>query len=322
MIVHIFSTAKGIEKNFDAVRKSKKYDILVSPPSGIKTILKKAPIGSMVYLDISSLAKTEAAQALKLLAKQDSCRYGIIDPRGSAVDVAELFHNGASDYIGATLLKKGVQPKRLEAIAKFKAMESTDETQPAVKKKYTPSGKDWKGIIQGKEYTFCFMFVELDNKNELKGGGPEQFGRISSSFRSYLENIVTPFSGKIWMWMDFGGLILFPFDGKKCDAIEAAFRLMINRMLMSAELIHLDINLSYRIAMHIGNTVYKAKGNTGTIISDSINSVFHLGQKYAEPGGFYLTDEIFRFAPGGLMNHFVPAGKFEGRNIFRMKRLT
>ncbi|MBN2080480.1 MAG: hypothetical protein JW838_16030 [Spirochaetes bacterium] len=321
MIVYVFSTAKAIEKNFEALKKSKKFELVVLPPSGMKKTVQKAPKGSMVYLDISSLGKAEVEQALKFLSKQEGCRYGIIDAKGAAGDIAEIFHDGASDYLGAALLKKGLQPKRIERIEKFKAIEGADQAVAAARRNYTPSGKDWKSVQQGKEYTFCFMLVDLDNKNELKAGGPEQFAAITTAFKNYIEQVVAPFGGRIWIWMDFGGLILFPFDGKKCDAIEAGFRLMVNRMLMSAEFIHLDINLSYRIAMHIGNTVYKAKGQTGTIISDSINSVFHLGQKYAEPGGFYLTDEIFLFTPAGLMNQFVPAGEYEGRNILRMKRL-
>ncbi len=321
MIVYLFSTAKGIEKNFEALKKSKKYELVVQPPSGMKKTVSKAPKGSVVYLDISTMAKADAAQAMKYLAKQDACRYGIIDAKGTAGDIAGLFHDGASDYLDAALLKKGLQPKRIERIEKFKAVEGADQAAATARRNYTPSGKDWKGVQQGKEYTFCFMLVDLDNRNDLKAGGPEQFTAITTAFKNYIEQAVAPFSGRIWIWMDFGGLILFPFDGKKCDAIEAGVRLMVNRMLMSAELINLDINLSYRIAMHIGNTVYKAKGQTGTIISDSINSVFHLGQKYAEPGGFYLTDEILLFTPAGLMNQFVPAGEFEGRNILRMKRL-
>lgn len=321
MIVYLFSTAKGIEKNFEALKKSKKYELVIQPPSGMKKTVSKAPKGSMVYLDISTMAKADAAQAMKYLAKQDTCRYGIIDAKGTAGDIAGLFHDGASDYLDAALLKKGLQPKRIERIEKFKAVEGADQAAATARRNYTPSGRDWKGVQQGKEYTFCFMLVDLDNKNELKAGGPEQFAAITTAFKNYIEQAMAPFNGRIWIWMDFGGLILFPFDGKKCDAIEAGVRLMVNRMLMSAELINLDINLSYRIAMHIGNTVYKAKGQTGTIISDSINSVFHLGQKYAEPGGFYLTDEILLFTPAGLMNQFVPAGEFEGRNILRMKRL-
>ena len=321
MKIIIFSNTKNIDKSFAGLAKNKSNLLQVSPAADLKKSIKKIPEGSLVYADLSSFSTTERPQALKLLAKLEGSSYAVIDPKGAVADVAELFHNGAADYITAPLLKKGIHVKRLDEITKFKKMEAPDEKLKAFKKDYIPSGSDWKKVQAGKEYTFCFMLVELDNKSELKGTGPEQFNRITGAFRQYIENIVAPVNGRIWMWMDFGGLVLFPFDGKKCDAIETAFRIMIDRKLMSAIVVQLDINLSYRIAIHIGNTEYKTKGDTGTIISDSINSVFHLGQKYAEPGCFYMTEDAFILTPAGLMNMFVPAGKYEGRNILRMRKI-
>jgi hypothetical protein len=321
MKIIIFSNTKNIEKSFAGLAKNKSNLLQVSPSADLKKTVKKIPAGSLVYADLSSFSKAEAPQALKLLARLEGSSYAVIDPKGSVADVAELFHNGASDYITAPILKKGLTLKRLDEIMKFKKIEAPDEKLKAFKKDYILSGSDWKKVQTGKEYTFCFMLIELDNKSELKGTGPEQFNRITGAFRQYIENFVAPLNGRIWMWMDFGGLVLFPFDGKKCDAIETAFKIMIDRKLMSAIIVQLDINLSYRIAVHIGNTEYKTKGQTGTIISDSINSVFHLGQKYTEPGCFCMTEDAFIMTPAGLMNMFVPAGTYEGRNILRMRKV-
>ena len=320
MEIHIFSNSKTIEKVFTGVKKAKDIGLVYKPASQLKKSAKTAPKNSLVYADISSFPKAEAAQALKFLLKLEDRLTGIIDPKGSIADVAGLFHDGAADYLGSDCMKNGLTTKRLARILEYKKVEK-DESAELAKKKYISSGSDWKSVRVGQEYTFCFMLVELENKSELKSLSPEDFGRITGAFRTYLEDTVAPLHGKIWMWMDFGGLILFPFDGKKIKAIEAAFRLMISRKLMSAEIVHLDMSLSFRIAMHIGNTVYKTRGDTGTIISDSINSVFHLGQKFAEPGGFYLTNDIFIYTPAGIMNLFVPAGDYEGRSILRMKRI-
>ena len=260
MKIIIFSNTKNIEKSFAGLAKNKSNVLQVSPAAELKKTVKKIPEGSLVYADLSSFSTAEAPQALKLLAKLEGSSYAVIDPKGAVKDIAGLFHNGAADYITAPLLKKGVALKRLEEIMKFKKIEATDEKLKALKKDYILSGSDWKKVQVGKEYTFCFMLIELDNKNDLKGTGPEQFSRITTAFRQYVEGMVAPLNGKVWIWMDFGGLVLFPFDGKKCDAIETAFRLMLDRKLMSALIVQLDINLSYRIAMHIGNTVYKIKG--------------------------------------------------------------
>ncbi len=321
MKIVVFSNTKNIEKTFAAAVKGKKHAVQVFPAKELKKNAKSAAAGTLVYADVSSLGKPEVPQAIKLLAKLEGVLFGIIDPKGTITDIADLFHSGASDYLGAACLKKGVDQKRLDQIMKFKQVEAADDTLAAVKKDYIISGRDWKNIKQGQEYTFYFMFIELDNKNALKGLAPEVLDEITETFRQYVEDSVAPMNGRIWMWMHFGGLVLFPFDGKKCEIIEAALRLMVNRKLMSAEMIQLDINLSYRIAMHVGNTVYKSKGETGEIVSDSINSVFHLGQKYAEPNSFFVTNDIFMHLPSSLMNYYIPAGEYEGRNIFRMKRI-
>ena len=321
MKIAVFSNTKNIEKSFAGAVKGKKHTLQVSPASELKKSSKSVPRGSLIYADLSSFKKTEVPQVIKLLAKLEGIPFGIMDPKGAVADVADLFHNGASDYLDAALLKKGVDQKRIDRILDFKNIEVVDEKLTAAKKNYILSGPDWKNIKQGQEYTFYFLFIELDNKNALKGLAPELQSDITETFRRYVEETVAPMNGRIWMWMNFGGLVLFPYNGKQCDVIEAALRLMVNRKLMSAESIQLDINLSYRIAMHVGNTVYKSKGDTGSIVSDSINSVFHLGQKYTEPNNFFLTDDIFMLIPSRLMNYYVPAGEYEGRNIFRLKHI-
>ncbi len=321
MKIAVFSNTKNIEKSFAGAVKGKKHTLQVSPASELKKSSKSVPRGSLIYADLSSFKKTEVPQVIKLLAKLEGIPFGIMDPKGAVADVADLFHNGASDYLDAALLKKGVDQKRIDRILDFKNIEVVDEKLTAAKKNYILSGPDWKNIKQGQEYTFYFLFIELDNKNALKGLAPELQSDITETFRRYVEETIAPMNGRIWMWMNFGGLVLFPYNGKQCDVIEAALRLMVNLNLMSAESIQLDINLSYRIAMHVGNTVYKSKGDTGSIVSDSINSVFHLGQKYTEPNNFFLTDDIFMLIPSRLMNYYVPAGEYEGRNIFRLKHI-
>ena len=38
-------------------------------------------------------------------------------------------------------------------------------------------------------------------------------------------------------------------------------------------------------------------------------------------GDAYLTEEVGRFVPEGLTEFFVPAGRFEGHDLMRMRRL-
>lgn len=193
------------------------------------------------------------------------------------------------------------------------------KTVAGTKMKYTLSGPGWKKVKAGKEYTFCFMYAELDLHSDWqKKSGKLHLDKVGTEFHSLIEKTVAPLEGKIWMWNDFSGVALLPFDGSSCEALLSAFRLILNRSLISTELFRYQILMSYRIALEIGNTVYHPRGNTGTLISDTVNFLFHLGKKFAKPGNLYLTDTVTPFIPEGLQDYFLPAGTFEGREITRM----
>ena len=77
--------------------------------------------------------------------------------------------------------------------------------------------------------------------------------------------------------------------------------------------------ITYRLVMHIGNSVFKKRGSTGNIISDTMNSIFHIGQKYIEPKNFNITEDVLRYLKNGLKENFVPDGNFEGNDIYKFK---
>src|SRR4030042_91531 len=230
MKICLISDIKNMAQSFSVLAKAKKHPLQIVPVSQLKKTIKGISTGSFVYIDVSSRGRKENTQTLNLLAKLDGSLYGVIDPKGRISDIAELFQRfGASDYIDAVILKKGILPKRIDYIMKFRQMEDPDEKNRWLKKKYILSGCDWENICEGDEYTFCLMFIELDDKAKLKGLSPEQFTAITGAFRKYVEETVAPMKGRIWIWLDFGGLVLFTFDGRKCESIVAAGRLVVQR---------------------------------------------------------------------------------------------
>lgn len=326
MDLYIFSSTIGIEKIFSDIGKKKEYTLHFLPSLELKKSIKVMKPGCFLYVDAAGVTVRDFDRLLDALAGLEACGFGIIDPKGTVNDAARLFHKGASDYIGRDMAKKKLAPARLKAVLEFASLADTaaaggekKENKPVPA--YLPSGRDWSGVKQGSEYTFCFMLVELDDPKELRRVyGANHVSKTVERFRSILERELSPLEGKIWMLMDFGGLLLFPFDGKSCGAILAAFRLILARTIISMEDLNFDNILSFRISMHIGNTLYRSKGQTGTIISDAINSVFHLGQKFAGPGTLTLTEEVFSFVPPGLRKCFVSAGTYEEREIWKMIR--
>jgi hypothetical protein len=122
----------------------------------------------------------------------------------------------------------------------------------------------------------------------------------------------------MWIWTRFGGIVLFPFSGADCPALSCLFRLVLFRHLYDVEGSQFPNFLSFRLALMIGNLTYTQR-NVGSVVADSLNSVFHLGTQFAKPGQFYVTDDVLRFGHPALKGYFLEAGNFEGRRILRMR---
>jgi hypothetical protein len=182
-----------------------------------------------------------------------------------------------------------------------------------------PVTRGWQDIKLGKKYTFEIMFIELDEREEMeKRYGSKNLHAALQVFRKYIERNVNAYRGKIWIWSRYGGIILFPFGVNESSSVICAFRMVMYKFLHDAEESHFPNFISFRIAAHIGSLVYQEK-NKGEVVSDSLNSVFHLGQEFTEPGNCSLTEEIFRYAPEVIKSYFKQAGSFEGRTIYKMR---
>lgn len=290
-------------------------------------VLKAATGPTLCYLDISGIEDTKRSVYLRSLKKRANVLYGIIDPGGKIKDVASLFHEGAVDYLNRRSLESGVGMSRLTRVLGYaqsvhpkvltEAAASTEATRRAP---YILSGSDWSSVVPGGEYTFSMMYIELDGKDQMeKRYGAQNLSAALASFRAYIEGFIRRFGGRLWMWSSFGGIVLFPFDAKSCPALACGFRLMLFKHLYDIEGSHFPHFLSFRIVLQIGNTPYTEQ-DTGHIVSDSLNSIFHLGQQFVQPGNFCVTEEAMQFGHSALRDFFVAAGTFEGRKILRMRR--
>lgn len=306
-----------------SLEKSRLFEFRFAHPKELKKTLTETGARTLIYLDASEYTLAQITRTIKNTAEDDPFRIGIIDSAGSIDDPAGLLHIGAVDYLSKNLLQQGVTGPRLQKAVSFCVFEETPEEDLA---RITPesdwklSGTSWKNVKSGQEYTFCFMFIENDLIDEWKNkSGRAHLDEVKAAFQKHVQQFAAALSGRIWMWMDLGGLILFPFDGKRCDPILDGIRLILNRPIISAEEYKYHTTITYKLALHIGNTIYRSRGNTGTIVSDSVNFLFHLGQKFAKPGNFYITEPVTRYIPENLKSCFVSAESFEGIPISRMR---
>jgi hypothetical protein len=319
----LFTDRPGLEKKFDPLKRSRKYTLIRHPRSELRRVVKDLGRGTFLYIDLSGLKEEEGDRILRFAARLKGFRYGIIDTEGVVRDVAELLHNGASDYVNGKVMGQTISPRRIEKAVQLHPLEPPQpgrRVKAAGGRTIIPSGADWSVVRSGQEYTFGMMYIELDDQPTLKNKHSDsQISALMDAFKRFIDRSIAPLNGRIWIWNDFGGLVLFPFDGKRCDASVICLRLMLSKRLFSVEESRIDRIFSYRIAFHLGNTVFKNKGETGTIVSKSINTIFHLGQKYLRPGQFYISEDALRFAPEKLRKLFVPVGNYEGHDVLRMK---
>lgn len=318
----VFSDSKSVRDAFTGLTLKGKCGVSFMKTGDLRKGVALIPPDALVYIDVSKMDGAAVKKALRLLSGNNGLRYAVVDPKNTIRDAGALFHGGACDYVCRETLREGISEKRIRCAAEFRKTEEppVEPESGGMRPGHRPSGRDWKEIRTGQEYTFCFMFIELDNlKESKKTFGDANLSNPIEPFLRHVERSVTPAGGRVWMWTEYGAIVLFPFDGQRCDAALACFKMMLARKVFSIEESGFNAWVSYRIALHIGNTIYRSMGETGTIVSDSLNSIFHLGQKFARPGHFYLTDEVFGFVPAPLRDFFVPAGKFEGRDILRMR---
>jgi hypothetical protein len=324
--VFVFSDSTRLKKLIDAAPRSRNFPVALFPVGEIRSRIKKPEKQVFVYIDCAGLDH-ELYAHLSYLAKKENVWFGIIDARGSVYDVAELFFLGAVDYIGAMDISEDFTETRFRAVLKYVAKYRKASEMPSRasaksvnhERPYRIARTGWNEIETGKEYTFQIMFIELDGARDIeKRYTKKNLQDALAVFYSYIKKYVTTFQGRIWFWKDLGGIVLFPFTGRECKSVTAGFIIYLYKLLHDVEESRFPNLISFRMAIHMGNVVY-AKKETGNVISDTINTVFHIGQKFASPGCFYITDEIQAYMPPQLVHYFVPAGRFEDRAVFSMK---
>jgi hypothetical protein len=323
MDIVVFTNQKTVATHFKGFKNSKAFTLKFYPTDEMKIRIKNIGKDTFTYIDFSGFEPSSMNGTLKYLMKLTGYRYGIIDPKGMISDVALLFFHGASDYIGKGIFREGVTTHRIKKALQYNPL--GEDVEPGTQNQsapqaFIPSGRDWSCIRSGQEYTFCLMYVEFDHHEEMRRNlGSDRMASVLDSFKVFIEKFVSIINGRIWIWNKFNGLILFPFDGERCEAILTCFRLILYRKMICVEHLNFDTFFSYHLALHLGNIVYRRKGSTGTLVSNSINTIFHIGSKFAQPGNFYLTKEVLMLAPDKFKEYFLPAGTYEDLEIARMR---
>jgi hypothetical protein len=301
--------------------------------------------GDMTYLNVLGLSDDELKKALVLLKK--NCKdkpWGIIDPKDTIKDIADLFFKGACDYLGSGILKlqPSVDLKRIkEAVQWHKKMETavveTDNGKSPLAASETsflnsgiklPSEKTfpgWKKMQTGQEMPFYLLYCSLQGKIPLDTRlNDKAIAQVHKRFLDFLEDTFIESDGLLWMNSGKDCLFLIPPKAKCIEAaIKASIGMIISAPLIVLETLDINVQSNFIFALHYGSLAYKPPGKTGTVVSDAINFIFHLGTKKAMPGRLTVSGELPDKTISPLLEDcFCSAGSFENCKIWHTKKFS
>ena len=322
-------------KNAAALGLGKGYDwVEIIKPGHKIPVGQKPKADDQVYLDISGLSQAELKKALGPL-KKSSAFWGIIDPKDATADPASFFFQGASDYIGSAIVKKGLCKKRFAEALSWAASKRITESGNASKKdtgnkKKTQkllAGKfgGWKSIHTGTTNPFFFLFVSFSQKIDYRSMlGEGAFLIIRNRLREVLLQNLHRAEALLWMESEESSLFLVPpMEANGKAAVEAVLKMLMNSRLIGIEALGLATTFELTFALHYGTTTYNAPGKTGAVVSEAVNYIFHLGTRASETGRLTFSDDVPEAAfPKALLDLFTPAGSFEGIPISHSKRFV
>lgn len=324
MIVVVFSSLSDVHHFFSELEASMEHSVYFLGWENYEDQLRTMPAETLFYVDIRNFQKDKISELMECFSLLEDKNYGVLDPDYLMHDVGRLFHNGAVDYISNEVFKEPFSPIRLKIVNRY-MLSRESESEPVMEifdEKSELSGENWTSVVTGRNYTFGMLFAEVDDHQQWKLRlGSEKYEHFMRSFYNILNSIVEPIMGRFWMWSDTGGIVLFPFDGKNCQIIKSAFQMYLNRHLISSENPDFDIGMTYHFVIHIGETIYEDRGFTSELISDSVNSIFHIGNQFSDNDSLYITEEAERFIPLKLREFFIDQGMFEDRHIKKMKKV-
>jgi hypothetical protein len=307
--------------------------------------LSKHSAGSddITYLDVSGLSAADIKKNVAHLKKNcHGSHWGVIDPKGGVADPAALFFEGACDYLGASFLKdiKSVDAKRLKEAHSWQKILAASAGEDAKSGKDAEGGgflktgiklpaessfPGWKKMQAGKTANFYLLYCSLQGKVPLDDRlDAKTHAAVHQRFLSILEDAF--YEGEGLLWMNSGKDCLFLVPPKvKCieEVIRSAVNMIVSAPLLSIESLEVPVPANFVFALHYGTVNYKPPGKTGTVVSDAINFIFHLGTKKADAGRLTVSNEVpDKTVPAALQDCFVPAGEFEGRSIWHTKKFS
>ncbi|MBL8967345.1 MAG: hypothetical protein JNG85_10060 [Spirochaetaceae bacterium] len=294
------------------------FELEYLPLSAFSRSFKKKAPGAFVYIDAAGLDADKLAELGQRLGELGGGGWGVIDKAGEIADPASLFFNGAEDYLGPALVRGGLEPERLAAAFDYARVEGDGEEED---EEAIPEFRGWNTIAEGTQIDVRFCYAAIGNQKELlERIGEKRLNKLCADFAAFLEPWSAEGGGIVWIKETTRNLLLYPPRDEGRNPVLAAFRLILDRALVGYEVFRLETPLTFRFAFHAGTTPWRHPGATGTVISEDVNFIFHLGGKAAVDGSIVVSEAAQGAIPACLGDLFAGGGDYEGRSLFVSKR--
>ncbi len=175
---------------------------------------------------------------------------------------------------------------------------------------------NWGTLKDGKTYNITVMSLDIVGNSKLvKKYGTKTMEKVYFRLRSFVEQKVLDYEGRIWNFAGDGGLIAFTFNEHTTRAALCALDI---RAALSVFNIRPDLpikdNITLRLALDTGKI--KFSDNTGHIVSDIINYVAHLEKSGTLPGEISISENVKKELATKVAKVFSDKNMFEDINSY------
>jgi hypothetical protein len=193
-------------------------------------------------------------------------------------------------------------------------------------KKVTIANKfaGWNTLKSGEVAPFFFLYANFQGKSNLRSRlGENGFNVLKIRLRNMLQQSFAEADALLWMETESDYLFLIPPKKQNAKKIVTCClrTLLANPLIIAEKLGLVNFSADFIFSLHYGKTPFKAPGKTGTVISEAVNFIFHLGAKFSKPGRLSISDSVPRdIIPDQLQDMFIDVGSFEDSKIIHSKK--
>ncbi len=295
--------------------------LFLSASSAGRTVKTKTA-ERIVYFDADALAPAK----MRELGEKSGRPWGAIDRTGIVEDPAALFHAGAADYLGPPLCAAGsiLTEERARSIGALpqrrEGAGACADAESGAAGREAPPFPGWSKLKAETCYPFVFVFAALGDQKGIGARlGERRLDKLRADFSSLMENWAEESGGLLWIKDAASNLLLFPAAEERFKTVPGLLKFQLNRLLVGYEQLRMEHAVSFRFAVHSGEAPWRKPGSTGTVVSEHVNFIYHLGMKAVADGALGVSDNAFPLIPPAFADLFRDGPLFEGRRVKHSK---